>query len=74
MNATHIIYNNAINYGPTYAASSIISTNSYIIHLACEIPRNAIVHKPFVPDPDVLNITASGQFRANIKFFRYVYQ
>ncbi|XP_052220710.1 deleted in malignant brain tumors 1 protein-like isoform X1 [Dreissena polymorpha] len=69
-NATHIIYKNVIMYLPTFTSGAVSNTNTYMVQVQCELPRDPIADKPILPLTETVTQVAQGQFIVNMHFFR----
>lgn len=69
-NATHIIYKSIIRYLPTFTVGGVSNTNTYMVHVQCELPRSATPDKPIRPLTETVTQSAPGEFIVNLHFFR----
>ncbi|XP_052788727.1 mucin-2-like [Mya arenaria] len=69
-NETHYFYKNVIKYLPTYTSGSISNTNTYMVEVQCELPRDPGADKPIVPLTETVTQVSQGQFIVNMHFYR----
>lgn len=66
-----MIYKTVIKYLPTFTSGGVSNTNTYMIEVTCELPRDTNPDKPIVPLTETVTQSAQGQYVVTLHFFRY---